>query len=69
MGIGIANLIQFLYPKRIVPETISVHAGDLLLNPIRPAVAWYAWKRSADVCKIVPAELGDSAQDLAAVAL
>lgn len=69
MGIGIANLIQFLNPERIILGTIAVHAGDLILNPIRAAVAEYAWKRSADVCKIVAAELGDSAQDLAAVAL
>ncbi len=69
MGLGIANDIQMLNPERIALGTIAVHAGDHILNPIRAAVAEYAWKRSADVCQILPAALGDEAQDLAAIAL
>ena len=69
LGVGIANLIQLFNPEMIVLGTIAVHAGDLILNPIRAAVKEYAWERSAAVCKIVPAALGDRAQDLAAVAL
>ena len=62
-------IIQILNPERIILGTIAVHAGDLILEPIRAAIREYAWKRSADVCEIVPAALGDSAQDLAAIAL
>ena len=69
MGLGIANVIQMLNPERIALGTIAVHAGEHILNPIRAAVAEYAWKRSADACEIVPAALGDEAQDLAAIAL
>ena len=69
MGIGIANLIQILNPERIIIGTIAVHAGDLVLEPIRRAVEEYAWERSREVCQIVPAALGDRAQDLAAIAL
>ena len=69
MGIGLANIIQILNPERIVLGTIAVHAGDLILDPIRTAVREYAWQRSADGCEIVPAALGDRAQDLAAIAL
>lgn len=69
MGIGLANLIQILNPERIVLGTLAVHAGDLLLEPIRKAVAEYAWERSRSVCSIVAAELGDRAQDLAAIVL
>jgi glucokinase len=69
MGIGLSNLIQILNPERIVLGTIAVHAGELLLTPIREAVKEYAWERAAAVCTIVPAELGDRAQDLAAVSL
>ena len=69
MGLGIANVIQMLNPERIALGTIAVHAGDHILDPIRAAVAEYAWKRSADVCQILPAALGDQAQDLAAIAL
>jgi glucokinase len=69
MGIGIANVIQIINPERIALGTIAVHAGDHILNPIRAAVAEYAWKRSSDVCEILAAALGDKAQDLAAIAL
>ena len=69
MGLGIANVIQMLNPERIALGTIAVHAGDHILNPIRAAVAEYCWKRSSDVCQILPAALGDAAQDLAAIAL
>jgi len=69
MGIGLANLIQILNPERIILGTIAVHAGDIILDPIRKAIAEYSWDRSAAVCTIVAAELGDRAQDLAAVSL
>ncbi|HLJ57384.1 MAG TPA: ROK family protein [Chthonomonadaceae bacterium] len=69
MGLGIANVIQMLNPERIALGTIAVHAGEHVLGPIRAAVAEYAWKRSADVCDIVAAALGDGAQDLAAISL
>jgi glucokinase len=69
MGIGIANIIQILNPEVVILGTIAVHAGDLVLDPIRKAVSEYAWKRSADVCRIVPAALEDRAQDLAGIAL
>jgi glucokinase len=69
MGIGIANVIQILNPEIVILGTIAVHAGDLVLEPIRRAVAEYAWQRSSDMCAIVPAALGDRAQDLAAIAI
>lgn len=69
MGIGIANIVQILNPERVVLGTIAVHAGDLVLQPIRRALGEYAWKRSVEVCSVVPAALGDKAQDLAAIAL
>ena len=67
MGIGLANVIQLLNPERIALGTIAVHAGDLILNPIKSALQEFAWERSLSVCDIVPAELGDRAQDLAAL--
>jgi len=69
MGIGLANIIQILNPEKIILGTIAVHAGDLILEPIRRAVEEYAWERSRSVCEILPAGLGDRAQDLAAISL
>lgn len=69
MGIGIANLIQIVNPECVVLGTIAVHAGDLLMVPLQAALKEYTWQRSLDACRLVPASLGDRAQDLAAIAL
>ncbi|MEP6754786.1 MAG: ROK family protein [Chthonomonadales bacterium] len=69
LGMGLANLIMIINPERIVLGTIAVHAGDLLLNPTGVALREFAWPRSLEVCEVVPAELGDRAQDLAAIVL
>lgn len=69
MGIGIANLAQIVNPQRVVLGTIAVKAGDLVLEPLRMALAVHAWDRVRAVLEVVPAELGDRAQDLAALCL
>jgi glucokinase len=69
MGIGIANVAQVLNPQRVVLGTIAVKAGDLVLEPLRRALQLHAWSRVREVLQVVPAELGDRAQDLAAVCL
>jgi len=68
MGIGLANLLQTLNLERIVLGTLAVHAADLLLEPIRAATEAYCWPRVWDGVSIVPAALGDAAQDKAALA-
>ncbi len=69
MGIGIANLAQVVNPERVVLGTIAVKAGELVLEPLRRALEVHAWRRVREVLEVVPAELGDRAQDLAAVCL
>lgn len=69
MGIGIANVAQVVNPERVVLGTIAVKAGELVLEPLRRALAVHAWGRVREVLQVVPAELGDRAQDLAAVCL
>lgn len=69
MGIGIANVAQVLNPQRVVLGTIAVKAGDLVLEPLRQALKVHAWDGVRQVLEVVPAQLGDRAQDLAAVCL
>lgn len=69
MGWGIANLVNILNPQIVLLGTIAVAAGDLLLNPIRRTVAEMAMQRPSEAVKIMPAELGDSIGDLAAISL
>lgn len=67
LGRGLAVLAMLLNPERIVLGTLAVHAGDLLLPDTLASLRRHAWHRLADSLTVVPAELGDRAQDLAAL--
>jgi glucokinase len=67
LGRGLATLAMLLNPERIVLGTLAVHAGDLLLPGARAALKAAAWPRLTHDLEIVPAALGDRAQDLAAL--
>jgi len=69
MGIGLANLLHTLNLERIVLGTLAVHAADLLLDPIRAAAQAHCWPRVWEGVSILPAALGDAAQDKAALAV
>lgn len=67
LGQGLATLAMLLDLERVVLGTLAVHAGDLLLPRVRAVVRERAWARLTEGLEIVPAELGDRAQDLAAL--
>ena len=67
LGRGIAALCMVTNPERVVLGTLAVHAGDLLLPIIERVVRERTWPRIHENLRIVPAALGDRAQDLAAV--
>ncbi len=69
MGIGLANLLHTLNLERIVLGTLAVHAADLLLDPIRAATQAHCWPRVWEGVSVLPAALGDAAQDKAALAV
>lgn len=69
MGLGLAALLQTLNLERIVLGTLAVHAADLLLEPIRKSAEENCWPSVWAGVTIVPAALGDAAQDLAALAI
>ncbi len=69
MGVGLANLLHTLNLERIVLGTLAVHAADLLLEPIQEATRAHCWPRVWEGVAIVPAALGDAAQDKAALAV
>lgn len=69
MGWGIANVVNILNPDIVLLGTIAIAAGDLLLDPIRKAVSSFAMTRPAEAVTIMPAQLGESLGDLAAVSL
>lgn len=67
MGRGLATLCMITNPRRIVLGTLAVHAGDLLLPLVWQSFRAHAWPRLHQNVEIVPAALGDKAQDLAAL--
>ena len=67
LGRGIATLCMVTNPERVVLGTLAVHAADLLLPVIERTVRERTWPRVHERLQIVPAELGDRAQDLAAL--
>ncbi len=69
MGLGLAGLLQTLNLERIVLGTLAVHAADLLLEPIRRSAQENCWPSVWAGVSIVPAALGDAAQDKAALAV
>ncbi|MBC8140055.1 MAG: ROK family protein [Armatimonadetes bacterium] len=67
LGRGLATLAMLLNPERIVLGTLAVHASDLLLAPAIASMRRHAWNRVTENLSVVPAALGDRAQDLAAL--
>ncbi len=67
LGRGLAVLAMLLNPECIVLGTLAVHAGDLLLPRTRESLDRHAWRRLTGQLTVVPAALGDRAQDLAAL--
>ena len=66
---GVGTVIMFFNPEVIVMGTIAIHAGELLLAPLRKALPRYAWKPGVDACRIVPSALGTKIGDLSALAV
>ncbi len=69
MAVGLGNIVNILNPEIIVIGTILVKARDLLLEPIRSYLQSETWSRVYDTVRVVPAGLGDTVGDLAAIAV
>ena len=61
LGIALANAVTLLGPERIVIGGGVAQAGDLLIDPLRQAVADRVTLVPPEQIEIVPAELGSSA--------
>lgn len=68
LGRGLAILVDLLNPERIVLGSIFARSGDLLRDTMEKALEAEALAASRVCCEIVPAELGESIGDYAALA-
>ena len=69
VGLCVANLINLLNTQMVVIGGGIAQAGDLILDPIRRTAYGTAIRSLSKSCAIVPAELGDNAGIMGAVAL
>jgi len=67
LGRGLALRVDILNPDVIGIGTLGVVLGDLLLDPARAMVQAEALPRAAQVCQIIPAQLGNRLGDIAAL--
>ena len=66
-GRALAILVDILNPERIVMGSLAVRLGELILEPARRVMREEALARAAEVCEVVPSELGERLGDVAAL--
>ncbi len=69
LGQGLSVLIDVLNPEKIVIGSIYERSGALLKTSMEAAIERESLAAARSVCRIVPAELGDSVGDFAAIAV
>jgi glucokinase len=67
LGEALAVLVDVLNPERIVIGGMALRLGDHLLGPARARMAEEALPAAASACTVLPAELGESIGDVAAI--
>lgn len=69
LGFGLSILIDILNPEKIVIGSVFERSGELLQKKMYEVIERETLMYSRNVCSIVPAELGDSIGDFAAIAV
>ena len=69
LGRGISVLIDILNPERVVIGSIYERSENLLAPAMQAEISREALGASASVCEIVPAKLGNSIGDYAAISV
>ena len=69
LGLGVANVVNILNPRRVVLGGGVMEAEDLFLDAVRETVSEHAMKQLAEDVEIVPGMLGDQAGIIGAVHL
>jgi glucokinase len=67
LGEALAILVDVLNPETIVVGGLAIRFGESLLAPARRTLEREALPGSARICRVVPAALGESIGDVAAI--
>jgi glucokinase len=68
LGRGLAIIVDVLNPERIVIGSVFARSQELFLDTMQAVLKEEALSCALDVCSVVPAQLGDSVGDYAAIA-
>jgi glucokinase len=68
LGCGLSVLIDILNPERIVIGSVFARSGELLREAMEKELEAEALAPSLEVCRVVPAELGENIGDYASIA-
>jgi glucokinase len=66
---GVGTVLMNFNPEVVILGTIAVHAGPLLLEPLKKEIAHFAWKENRKGCRIEASALGDRLSELSGLAL
>lgn len=69
LGRGLSMLIDILNPQKIIIGSIFLRQEKLLRKPMEEVIAKEALRYTRDVCRILPAGLGESLGDYAALSV
>lgn len=69
LGFGISLLIDILNPQVVVIGSVFARSENLLREEMQKVVDIEALPNAARVCKVVPALLGESIGDIAAISV
>lgn len=69
LGKGLSMLIDILNPERIVIGSIYERSGHLFRERMEEVIRAEALSKASAVCEVVPAALGDSIGDIAALSV
>jgi glucokinase len=61
IGVGVANIVIAVNPRRVVIGGGIAAAGELILDPIRRSMQERVFLTDADCVEVVPAQLGNNA--------
>ncbi len=67
VGRGLAMIADMINPECIILGGLGMRIGDAIFEPLLAAFNQEALKESAEACRIVPAQLGESIGDIAAL--
>lgn len=69
LGMGLSILIDILNPERIILGSIYARSGELLESSMRKVLEREALTQAYACCQILPAALGESLGDVAAISV